>query len=50
MLQLYKRIRYFFLHWGGDYYGERIDASFAWALAGTLADCDDELCQWTEMG
>jgi hypothetical protein len=49
MKKLYHRIHYFFLHWGGDYYGERIGAAFAWDLAGALADCHDELSQWSEL-
>jgi hypothetical protein len=46
MKLLYLRIRYFFDLWGSDYYGERIDASFAWALACASAEHDDELRAW----
>jgi hypothetical protein len=49
MKKLCHRIMYFFTLWRGDYYGERIDAAFAWDLADALADHHDELSQWSEL-
>jgi hypothetical protein len=49
MKLLYLRIRYFFSIWRTDYYGEPIDAPFAWLLAGVMADYNDELCKWMEL-
>lgn len=48
-MKTYHRIRYFFALWGSDYYDERIDASFAWALAGVSAEYHDEISQWVPL-
>lgn len=49
MKLLYLRIRYFFELWGSDYYGEKIDFSFAVSLARVFADHHEELCSWQEV-
>ena len=49
MKQLYHRIRYFFDLWGSYYYENKIDASFAWELAGIFAGHHEELSSWERL-
>jgi hypothetical protein len=52
MKQKLLHIWIFFCLWGTDdpwMDGARIDASFAWGLAGIFAEYDDELSQWEEL-
>jgi len=44
-----KRILYFLELWGTYHYEHRIDAAFAWELAGIFAEHDEELSQWSEL-
>ena len=51
-MKLYHRIRYFLEFWRTDdpwLDGAKIDAAFAWDLAGAFADHHDELSQWEEL-
>lgn len=52
MKYLFLRVYIFFDLWGSvDPWMEaaRIDAAFAWALAGVMAEHSEELSQWEEL-
>ena len=51
-MKLYHRVLYFLELWRSDdpwMDGAKIDAAFAWELAGVMAKNHDELIQWTAL-